>query len=102
MPDRHHEAILYLGPGGTRGIHHRILKISVVLCFRRMVYSIFMMSLEGPKETRGSRVLPHLFLSSKALLQCIPVSFEAPEETRDSRVRVLELLYIFCFGEQIP
>ncbi|KIJ95982.1 hypothetical protein K443DRAFT_107937, partial [Laccaria amethystina LaAM-08-1] len=90
VPDRHHEAILYLGPEEMRGIHHRILKISVVLCFRRMAHlQHILVSLEGPKEMRGLC----------ALLQCIPVSFEAPEETRGSHVCVLELLYIFCFGD---
>ncbi|KIJ99792.1 hypothetical protein K443DRAFT_101585, partial [Laccaria amethystina LaAM-08-1] len=96
--------LLVLGPEETRGIHHSVLKISIVLCFRRMArLQHILVSLEGPDETRAlSRSVPHLFLSLKALLQCIPVLFEAPEETRGSRVRIMKLLYIFCFGEQIP
>ncbi|KAF8230746.1 hypothetical protein L208DRAFT_1280360, partial [Tricholoma matsutake] len=38
VPDRYHESILYLGPEEMRGIHHRILEISDMLCFRRRVY----------------------------------------------------------------
>ncbi|KAF8223562.1 hypothetical protein L208DRAFT_1316199, partial [Tricholoma matsutake] len=44
VPDRYHESILYLGPEETRGIRHRILEISDMLCFSRRVYSIFVSS----------------------------------------------------------
>ncbi|KAF8225659.1 hypothetical protein L208DRAFT_1305382, partial [Tricholoma matsutake] len=45
--------LLVSGPEEMIDIHGRILEISDMLCFRRRVYSIIVMSFEGPEETRG-------------------------------------------------
>ncbi|EDR00796.1 uncharacterized protein LACBIDRAFT_333843 [Laccaria bicolor S238N-H82] len=90
--DRHHEAILYLGPEETRGICHHIFEISVMLSF--MIHQegvLYLLSFEGPEETRVSFEGP----------EETRVSFEGPEETRGLRVRVLEISSIFCFGDVI-
>ncbi|KAF8224630.1 hypothetical protein L208DRAFT_1310208, partial [Tricholoma matsutake] len=89
VPDRYHESILYIGPEETRGICHRILEISDMLCFRRRVACLqpILVSFEGPEETRG--------LSAR--LQCIIVSFEGPEEMTAICAPIPLLSYVFCF-----
>ncbi|EDR01400.1 uncharacterized protein LACBIDRAFT_333320 [Laccaria bicolor S238N-H82] len=101
--DRHHEAILYLGPEETRGIRYHIFEISVMLSF--MIHQegvLYLLSFKGPEETRvsfkGPKEMRVLFEGPEEMR----VLFEGPEETRGSHVRVLELCSIFCFGEQVP
>ncbi|KIJ91121.1 hypothetical protein K443DRAFT_115518, partial [Laccaria amethystina LaAM-08-1] len=89
--------LLVSGPEETRGIHHRVLKISVVLCFRRMVYPIFTMSLEGPEETRVLFEAPEETRGSRARLQCIIVAFEGAEEMTTMGAPIPMLSCVFCF-----
>ncbi|KAF8222401.1 hypothetical protein L208DRAFT_1157614, partial [Tricholoma matsutake] len=86
-----------LGPEETRGIRHRILEISDMLCFRRRVYSIFVISFKGPKETRGLSVCPKETRGAYARLQFILVSFEGPEEMTAICAPIPLLSHVFCF-----
>ncbi|KAF8227255.1 hypothetical protein L208DRAFT_1297564, partial [Tricholoma matsutake] len=87
VPDRYHESILYLGPEETRGIRHCILEISDMLCFRRRVYSIFVISFEGPEETRGLSV---------CILEIFHI-FCLGRQMRGAHVHVLEIFHILWF-----
>ncbi|KAF8218745.1 hypothetical protein L208DRAFT_1131089, partial [Tricholoma matsutake] len=92
--------LLVLGPEETRGIRHRILEISDMLCFRRRVACLqpILVSFEGPEETRAvSRSVLHCFSSLKACLQCILVSFEGPEATTAICALIPMLSHVFCF-----